>query len=54
MSRKILEQHLKYKDKRMDELISERTKKLSIGQNELRKKWIPKKFNPNLNSNKPH
>ncbi|MBM7608627.1 hypothetical protein JOD29_001874 [Lysinibacillus composti] len=45
---RILEDHLKYKDKSMSELITERNKKLSKGQNDLRKKWLPEKYNPNL------
>jgi len=45
---RILEDHLKYKDKSMNELILERTINLSKGQNELRKKWLPDKYNPDL------
>lgn len=53
MSRRILEQHLKYKDKDMAELIQERNTKLSVSQNELRKKWLPEKYNPELSKKKP-
>lgn len=53
MSRNILKQHLKYKDKFMSELIRERSEKLSLGQNELRKKWIPEKYYSNLDKKKP-
>ncbi|WP_176713596.1 hypothetical protein [Pseudobacillus wudalianchiensis] len=44
----IIKNHLKYKDKSMEELIEERYKKHLKGQNELRKKYLPEKHNPNL------
>lgn len=53
MTRNALEKHLKYKDRTMSQLISERTVRLSIGQNELRRKWLPEKYNPNLSTKKP-
>jgi hypothetical protein len=43
----LLERHLKYKDKRMNELIQERSERLAKGRNELRKKWLPEKYNAN-------
>lgn len=45
---RIFEEHFKYKDKSMSELMEERTKRLAKGQNDLRKKWLPEKYNPDL------
>lgn len=53
MKHNALEKHLQYKDKTMSELIPERAERLSNGQNELRKKWLPEKYNPNLSKRKP-
>ncbi|WP_416150207.1 hypothetical protein ACM26V_04245 [Salipaludibacillus sp. HK11] len=47
MSGKILKHHLKYKGKSMNELIEERAERLSLGQNEFRKKWLPEKHRTN-------
>lgn len=44
----LIKQHLKYKDKTMDELIEMRILELRKGQNELRKKWLPEKYDANL------
>lgn len=51
--KKILERHLKYKDKTMDILKEDRNKKLAMIQNELRKKWLPEKYNPDLDKKNP-
>lgn len=53
MERRIFEQHIKYKDKTMDELITERAEKLSVGQNNLRKKWLPEKYSSNKSDKNP-
>ncbi|WP_190238701.1 hypothetical protein [Salipaludibacillus neizhouensis] len=37
----------------MSELIRERSEKLSLGQNELRIKWIPEKYTANLEKRDP-
>lgn len=44
----ILNNHLKYKDKNMKELIEERQLKQLKRQNDLRRKYLPEKYNPNL------
>lgn len=48
MKKNIQNKHLIFKDKTMNELIEDRTKKLSKGQNDLRKKWLAEKYNPEL------
>ena len=45
---KILRNHEKYKDKTMDELIAERNKKLRKRQNDLRKKYLPERYDPTI------
>lgn len=45
---KLMEQYLKYKDKTMDELIEERSRSLLKGINELRKKWLPERYDERL------
>ncbi|MEG0385945.1 MAG: hypothetical protein RR642_14445 [Solibacillus sp.] len=53
MDRSVPNKHLQYKKKTMSELIEDRTKRLSNGQNELRKKWLPEKYNPDIDKKKP-
>lgn len=44
----ILKRHHQYKDKNMEELISERHAKQLKNQNKLRKKYLPEKYNPKI------
>lgn len=52
--KKILDSHLEYKDKSMNELIAERNERHLVVQNELRRKWLPEKFNPELHTKNSH
>ncbi|WP_433958980.1 hypothetical protein [Cytobacillus horneckiae] len=53
MKKSMIEQHLKYKDKSMSELIAERTEKLSVGQSKLRSKWLPEEYSSHSLKKKP-
>lgn len=44
----IITRHQQFKNKTMQELIDERHKNELKRQNELRKKYLPEKYNPNI------
>jgi hypothetical protein len=41
--------HRKFQSKTMNELVKERHEQLKENQNELRKKWLPERYNPDIN-----